>query len=116
MAEPMPTTTKAFMWLVAGCLLVVVAWSVMHTQRRDAVAGLSEGRPTGLRVDVNHDDAAMLELLPGVGPSIARNIVEAREGGAVFGEVEELDAVRYVGPSVVDRVRPWVVCGGVVLE
>ena len=64
-----------------------------------------------MRIDPNKADAATLQLLPGVGPGIADHILAAREGGVVFDHADDLQAVKFIGPSLVGRVRPWTVYG-----
>ena len=54
------------------------------------------------RVNVNRADATALEELPGVGPVLAQRIVEFREANGPFGSVDDLDAVKGVGPSVLE--------------
>ncbi|MFJ3406559.1 helix-hairpin-helix domain-containing protein [Promicromonospora sp. NPDC090134] len=56
-------------------------------------------------VDINTADAAGLEALPGVGPSIARAIVEWRETNGAFASVDELDDVPGIGPATLDELR-----------
>ncbi len=104
----MSASTKAFTYLIGVCLLVVLGWSVWCPYMRVPDGQRGAGRSVGYRVDVNTADAAELELLPGVGPSIAQNIVKAREGGAVFRGPEDLEAVKFIGPSLVRRVEGWV--------
>ncbi len=106
----MTPSTMAFTFLTGLLLIVVVVWAAMHPLPKQGV--LSQNTAvisTGLRVDLNADDVAMLTLLPGVGPSIAQNIIEAREGGAVFEGAADLEPVKFIGPSLIKRVGPWVV-------
>lgn len=56
-------------------------------------------------VDINTADAAGLEALPGVGPSIARAIVEWREANGPFASVDELEDVPGIGPATLDEIR-----------
>ncbi|MFD6444234.1 helix-hairpin-helix domain-containing protein [Promicromonospora sp. NPDC060204] len=56
-------------------------------------------------VDINAADAAGLEALPGVGPSIAQAIVEWRETNGAFASVDELDDVPGIGPATLDELR-----------
>lgn len=53
-------------------------------------------------VDVNHADAAELESLPGIGPELARRIVEGRP----YASVDELRRVSGIGPARLTAVRP----------
>ncbi len=109
----MSASTRAMAYLVGAFLLVVLWWSVRHPLQREADELGRLAKRTGFRVELKSADAATLELLPGVGAGIARHIVDAREDGAVFGGPEDLDAVKFVGPSVIGRVGPWVSYGEV---
>jgi hypothetical protein len=53
-------------------------------------------------VDLNHASAAELESLPGIGPSLARAIVEGRP----YGSVDALRRVPGIGPARLAAVRP----------
>ncbi len=48
-----------------------------------------------------------LEAVPGIGPVRAGAIVEERERGGRFENVEALARVRGIGPATVERLRPW---------
>lgn len=60
-------------------------------------------------VNVNTADAAALQALPGIGPSLAAAIVEHRERSGPFASVEELDEVPGIGPSKLEQLRSAVV-------
>ena len=62
-------------------------------------------------VDLNRAAAAELDALPGIGPVLARRIVEHRQRHGPFRRVEELRAVRGVGPRLLARLRPRVGVG-----
>ncbi|MFE7507003.1 helix-hairpin-helix domain-containing protein [Promicromonospora sp. NPDC057488] len=66
--------------------------------------GPAGGAGTGA-VDINTADAAALEALPGVGPSIAKAIVEWRDTNGAFASVDELDDVPGIGPATLDELR-----------
>ncbi|HEX6243811.1 MAG TPA: helix-hairpin-helix domain-containing protein [Polyangiales bacterium] len=51
----------------------------------------------GQRMDINRASAAELELLPGVGPSLAKRLIEAREQRGPFRSLDELGRVRGMG-------------------
>lgn len=73
-----------------------------------AVAGGAGGSAAGAgsgAVDINTADAAALEALPGVGPSIAKAIVEWRDTNGAFASVDELDDVPGIGPATLDELR-----------
>lgn len=60
--------------------------------------------PTGRRVDINTASLAELEDLPGVGPVLARRIIEGRP----YRSVEDLGRVREIGPRRLEEIRPLV--------
>ena len=64
-------------------------------------------------LDLNRAGAAELDALPGIGPVLARRIVEFRRQHGPFRRVEELRAVRGVGPRLLERLKPRVAVGGI---
>lgn len=67
-----------------------------------AISALREGEP----IPLNQARAADLELLPGIGPMLARRIVEHRARHGPFHTHEDLLAVHGIGPRTLDRLRP----------
>nr|WP_276600507.1 MULTISPECIES: helix-hairpin-helix domain-containing protein [unclassified Nannocystis] len=53
-------------------------------------------------VDLNYASAPELESLPGIGPELARRIVEGRP----YATVDDLNRVRGIGPARLTAVRP----------
>jgi competence protein ComEA len=76
---------------------------------------LSTPTPYGVsadgRIDINLADAALLETLPGIGPTIAQRIVEYREMNGYFTTVEELQAVSGIGPGKFEKIREQIAVG-----
>jgi competence protein ComEA len=68
-------------------------------------------RPEPQPVDVNRADAAQLEDLPGIGPSLAARIVAHRRAHGPFGELGDLASVSGVGPVTVERLTGLAVVG-----
>jgi len=73
---------------------------VLPVVESPGAVALREGRP----MDVNAASAADLELLPRIGPALARRILEARP----FATVDDLVRVRGIGPRTLERLRPLV--------
>jgi competence protein ComEA len=79
---------------------------------RDAGAhrtGVAAAAPAGEpmhTVNVNTATAADLERLPGVGPVLARRIVEQREAKGLFRQLDDLLQVKGIGPRLLARLRP----------
>lgn len=66
---------------------------------------------TRVAVDLNRATGPELEALPGVGPVLAGRILEQRRRFGPFRAVEDLRAVRGVGPRLLERLRPHVTVG-----
>lgn len=65
----------------------------------------ASGGSTAATVDINTADAAALEALPGIGPSIAQAIVEWRTANGPFASVDELEDVPGIGPATLAEIR-----------
>ena len=63
---------------------------------------------TPLLVDLNRATVAELDQLPGVGPSTARAIVDHRTRNGPFASVDDLLAVRGIGPAKLAELKPFV--------
>ena len=59
-------------------------------------------------IDLNRATAAELDDLPGIGPSTAQAIVEHRTANGPFAAVDDLEAVRGIGPAKLDAIRALV--------
>lgn len=64
---------------------------------------LRDGRP----LEINRATAAELELLPGVGPSLARRLVDARARAGGFRDERDLLRVRGLGPKSLQKLKPF---------
>jgi competence protein ComEA len=69
------------------------------------------GLSTDGRIDINLADAALLESLPGIGEALAQRIITYRETQGPFGSVEELLAVRGIGPVILEEIRERIAAG-----
>ena len=67
-----------------------------------------------MRIDLNSADEAQLDLLPGIGPSLARRIVENRSRVGLFDSIDNLQRVSGIGPRTIERFRQYVVISDVV--
>ncbi|RIH85227.1 ComE operon protein 1 [Meiothermus luteus] len=70
-----------------------------------AVLQPGPARPPVARVSLNTASQAEIESLPGVGPTLARRIIENRP----YRSVEELERVKGIGPKLLERLKPLVV-------
>jgi competence ComEA-like helix-hairpin-helix protein len=72
-----------------------------------------EVRPSTSRVlldpiDLNSADAAALEVIPGVGPALARRIVDDRERNGAFPTIEAIERVHGIGKKKREAIGAWV--------
>lgn len=72
------------------------------------VAGGQTGASAPGPVDINSADAALLDTLPGIGPSTAAKIVADREANGPFASVEDLGRVTGIGPKKLDALKDLV--------
>jgi competence protein ComEA len=59
------------------------------------------------QLDVNEADWPEFTVLPGIGETLARRIVESREREGRFADVEDLRRVRGIGPKTLEEIRPY---------
>jgi DNA uptake protein ComE-like DNA-binding protein len=101
-----PRIDAASLLTIVGCVLVAVhLWRGVRTPRggaRDASAALSA--PLDLRVA----SADELQVLPEIGPALARRIVAYRHAVGGITRADDLMRVPGVGQGVVRAVEPYV--------
>jgi competence ComEA-like helix-hairpin-helix protein len=73
-----------------------------------AQAGTESGQTP---LDLNQATAEQLVALPGIGEVKAAAILAVRDSRGGFQSMEELEAVRGIGPALVAKLRPLVVVG-----
>lgn len=66
---------------------------------------VSEGLTT--KINVNRASSTQLELIPGIGPAMAKRIIEARTKRK-FTAVEDLLEVKGIGKKKLEHMRPFI--------
>ena len=61
-----------------------------------------------LIIDINRANADELDRLPGIGPKTAKAIIEHRTRNGPFASIDDLLAVRGIGPATLAEIRNWV--------
>ena len=82
---------------------VTVQGSITYSQKSQPSSG-----NTNL-IDINHASQSELQRISGVGPAIAKRIIEYRNSHGSFSRVEDLLHVRGIGASKLDQIRSQVV-------
>jgi competence protein ComEA len=83
----------------------------LRLERKSSEPARSSGGkkpPLSEPIDLNTAEASELERLPGIGPTLAQRIVEAREKKP-FAKIEDLRRVSGIGAKRLEQVRPFVV-------
>jgi competence protein ComEA len=60
---------------------------------------------SGSKVNINTADAATLETLPGIGPTLAQRILDFRQASGPFERIEDVMEVSGIGPGIFDQIR-----------
>ena len=113
-------------WLVIGLLSLAVgsaAWLRLNRPVLNTPDSAGSGdRGRGLhdwpdsRIDINSASLAQLDLLPGIGPGLARRIAADRLASGAFTSVDDLTRVPGIGPRIIERIRPFAVAEAIDLQ
>lgn len=68
---------------------------------------ITQAAPLTVLIDLNRSSASELEKLPGIGPTLAKRIVDHRP----YRSVDDLEKVPGIGKATLDKIRPWVRTG-----
>ena len=119
--ETKEKTPNAYLWIV----LLTLAFALLlflhirslprseeGTWRVDTqYSGVEESAPVRERINVNTASVEELEMLTGIGPSLAEKIVKEREENGTFDSLEDLLRVKGIGESKLEEFRYEVTTG-----
>ena len=100
--------TCLFVFFAAGLFL---GRNLNRAPVRIQQAGQTVSEPTAA-LNINTATAAELEALPGIGPILARRILEYREENGGFRAVEELTKVDGLGTGTLEDIWDLITVGG----
>lgn len=84
-------------------LTVLVLWATqdLHAKKK----------PPAHPLNLNAATAAELQQVPGIGPAIAEKILQARKSYGAFKSVDDLQAIKGIGPKKLDKMRKYLTLG-----
>ncbi|MDH3284372.1 MAG: helix-hairpin-helix domain-containing protein [Acidobacteriota bacterium] len=93
--------------LMAALALALVAGAEVTAMAASADTGRTSPGNEAARavVDINSAGVGELETLPGIGPALAKRIVQFRDEHGAFKSVEELLVVKGIGPRLLEKLR-----------
>jgi competence ComEA-like helix-hairpin-helix protein len=68
-------------------------------------------KPPAKPVNLNTASATELQTVPGIGPATAEKIVQMRKSYGAFKSVDDLLAIRGIGPKRLDKMRKHLTVG-----
>lgn len=104
----------------AAILGFLVSFQLWRTARRPPVyiSVQSQTKPVGTEqpenglLDINTATLEQLQALPGVGPVLARRILDYREAHGAFSSVSQLTLVKGIGLSLLHQILDYITVGG----
>jgi len=68
-------------------------------------------KPPVQPININTADSTQLQLVPGIGPSTAEKILQMRKSYGSFKSVNDLTAIRGIGPKRLEKMRKYLTVG-----
>jgi competence protein ComEA len=95
--------------LVAGSLVALAAWWIGQGGWSGELVDIDRAEPIAIsfQLDVNSADWPELAVLPNIGESLAKRIVQDRALHGPFRELADLRRVRGIGPKTLEGMKPY---------
>jgi len=95
--------------LTAAAIVGAAVWWVRAGGLRGELVVIDDAAPLDYRflVDVNEAEWPELAQLPGIGPVLARRIVDSRAADGDYRTVDDLERVNGVGPRRLEEMRRY---------
>ena len=95
--------------LVLACLGAMAGWWISQggLAGRLVEVDRAERKTARFEVDINQADWPELTQLPAIGETLARRIVQSRQQGGPFRDLDDLRRVRGIGPKTLETMRPY---------
>jgi comEA protein len=100
----------ATMWRLSHRTLPVFVSAALLCLFVCAAAGTTK-KPPPKPVNINTATSSELETVPGIGPATAEKILQMRKSYGAFKSVDDLLAIRGIGPKRLDKMRKYLTVG-----
>ena len=106
--------------VAAAIVVFLVSFQLWRTASRPPIyiSALPQTEPAGTgqpengALDINTATLEQLQTLPGVGPVLARRILDYREANGAFSSVSQLTLVKGIGLSLLHQILDYITVGG----
>ena len=68
----------------------------------------SKKQPPANPVSINSATEVQLESIPGIGPSMAKKILEYRNANGEYAQIEDLRNIKGMGEKLFEKIREWI--------
>jgi competence ComEA-like helix-hairpin-helix protein len=74
-------------------------------------SALAKKKPPAHPININTAGATELQQVPGIGPSTAQKILDTRKSYGAFKSVDDLLAIKGIGPKKLEKMRKYLTIG-----
>jgi competence ComEA-like helix-hairpin-helix protein len=75
------------------------------------ISALAKKKPPAQPVNINTANSEQLQTVPGIGPATAGKILQMRKSYGAFKSVDDLLAIRGLGPKRLEKMRKYLTVG-----
>ena len=75
------------------------------------VSAFAKKKPPAQPVNINTANSEQLQTVPGIGPATAGKILQMRKSYGAFKSVDDLLAIRGLGPKRLEKMRKYLTVG-----
>jgi len=76
-----------------------------------SIASATTKKPPAKPVNINTATPEQLQTVPGIGPATAEKIIQMRRSYGAFKSVDDLRAIRGIGPKRLEKMRKYLTVG-----
>jgi competence ComEA-like helix-hairpin-helix protein len=88
-----------------------VSFAILALVLATVPAAIAKKKPPAHPINLNTAGATELQQVPGIGPSTAQKILDTRKSYGAFKSVDELLAIKGIGPKKLDKMRKYLTVG-----